>query len=328
MTAGKALRDRHEVIIRAPLKEADSRTTWALSSESLETVVSKLSLVPSILRSFFSELNWVRKVRPDVLYVHDDLSLYVYGTIGKLLRIPTVWHVHLSEGEGIKRRIRDGLCNAKIFVSRHIIGANQKRRWRLIRNSVELAARQRMPKDRVQVLGMLGRVSPLKNQALGIMVLAELRAAGQPLRLEIFGNVLDEDYQRELEALVREKGLEGSVSFRGYVPSISALSEIDVMLSCSTYESFGLAVVEALAAGIPVVASEIEGHREIAALVQSDALSICSPKPVAMAAAVRTARHDGAVVERIGQLFGYERFRDEVLEFFRPFEARRAESVV
>jgi glycosyltransferase involved in cell wall biosynthesis len=73
--------------------------------------------------------------------------------------------------------------------------------------------------------------------------------------------------RRDIERLVAARGLAGRVRIVGRVSDEDRrrwFRTAKVLVSMSTRESFGLTLVEALAAGIPVVASDIPAHREIA----------------------------------------------------------------
>jgi glycosyltransferase involved in cell wall biosynthesis len=131
---------------------------------------------------------------------------------------------------------------------------------------------------------------PQKRLPLLIDVLAELPGA----KLKIAGepSSIHADAQAEVR-LCREKitahGLESSVEWQGAVTDIpSLLAQADVFVSTSAHEGLSLAQLEALAAGVPVVATEVGGAAEIAArhpnmmrLLPADA------KPSEFAAAIR-----------------------------------------
>lgn len=72
------------------------------------------------------------------------------------------------------------------------------------------------------------------------------------------------EHRRLLERLVTKLKLEGRVHFTGWLEDVAPLlSALNVFVSASRNESFGLAIVEAMACGAPVVATATEGAREI-----------------------------------------------------------------
>jgi glycosyltransferase involved in cell wall biosynthesis len=72
------------------------------------------------------------------------------------------------------------------------------------------------------------------------------------------------EYRARVERLIREFGLEGRVRLLGWVEDVTrVVASLDVLVSASRSEAFGMAMVEALACGVPVVATATEGAREI-----------------------------------------------------------------
>ena len=83
------------------------------------------------------------------------------------------------------------------------------------------------------------------------------------------------------------------------VPSL--LAGADVAVAAATgQESFGIAVVEAMAAGVPVVATDIEGYREVAT-DGVDALLVAPGDPAALAAAIARVLDDDDLARRLGR---------------------------
>lgn len=115
----------------------------------------------------------------------------------------------------------------------------------------------------------------------------------------------------KVRALAERKGLAGRVCFAGTVPVEPLVREASVFLLPSDTESFGLAALEALCSGVPVVASDVGGLPEVVRHGETGLLV-----PVgdieAMAGAVRTLLGDEALRRRMGQ-----RAREDVLERFR-----------
>ncbi|MCY7396106.1 MAG: glycosyltransferase, partial [Nocardioides sp.] len=106
----------------------------------------------------------------------------------------------------------------------------------------------------------VGRLSREKSPHLAVATAVELHRRGVPLRLDVYG---DGPHRGELEELA-----DGApVTFHGYVDSRADLSRriaaADVSLSVCPSETFGLAVLEALACGTPVVTADRGGAREL-----------------------------------------------------------------
>jgi glycosyltransferase involved in cell wall biosynthesis len=125
---------------------------------------------------------------------------------------------------------------------------------------------------------MVGTLEPRKNHATALRALAHLRAEGLPHTLVIVGGHgwLFEPIQQ----LVGELGLADAVRFTGRIPDadlIALYSGAACFLMPSLYEGFGFPVLEALACGAPVVASNVSSLPEVA----GEAALLVGPEDVA-----------------------------------------------
>ncbi len=123
------------------------------------------------------------------------------------------------------------------------------------------------------LLGVVAQLSPWKGQDTAIEALALLRARGIDARLLLIGAAKfvaratrfdNEAYVQRLHALAAQGGLAEHVSFMGEREDVPALIRaLDVLLAPSWEEPFGRSIVEALALGVPVVATNVGGPPEI-----------------------------------------------------------------
>lgn len=136
-----------------------------------------------------------------------------------------------------------------------------------------------------------------KGQRYLIEACARLRDAGRPLRCLLVG---EGEERPRLEALVRRLGLEDVVAFRGAQPAervaeTVASADVAVLPSVTTpsgkQEGIPVALMEALAAGVPVVASRLSGIPE---LVEDGVGGLLVPQrdPAALAAALARLQDD------------------------------------
>jgi glycosyltransferase involved in cell wall biosynthesis len=108
-------------------------------------------------------------------------------------------------------------------------------------------------------IGTLGRLHAEKGFDILLEAAARLRDGGRSFRLTIAG---EGPAAAELKALSARLGLTDRVDFPGWVsPPERLLAELDLFVCSSRTESFGLVVIEAMAAGAPVIAADIEGPR-------------------------------------------------------------------
>ena len=113
-------------------------------------------------------------------------------------------------------------------------------------------------------LGGIGAVTRWKRWE---RVIGAIAALPEPLRQRVrFSHIGrgDEEYRRELDRLVVRLGLEGQVDFRGAAPGPDGLlNEIDALVIAAEREPFSIAMLEALAAGVPVIAADDGGAVDV-----------------------------------------------------------------
>lgn len=322
LAAARALERDHEVIVRAPFPQATHPAPADVSPEPLAGLPAKLRALPRLAAVTLRELAFARRVRPDVLYVHDDLALYVYGAVARLLRRPLVWHVHMTAGEGLTARARRPFWDRRVFISRFAAeAAGAGPDAVVIRNpllSVPPPPAARAGAD--PALTVIGAISRRKNQALAIEALARLRARGRDAALTLVGPEIDPAYGRALRARAAALGVADRVRFVGERTPEEAWREDAIVLSPSTYENQPLVLLEALAGGRRIVASDIAAHREIVGDVGADPACLAALDADAFADAVEAAAlrpPDPAVAARVRDLFAPERFEGGIRALFR-----------
>jgi len=111
------------------------------------------------------------------------------------------------------------------------------------------------------VVGCVARFDPVKN--LGALVAAVERLAARQPRLVLL-LVGDGAEKTRLQGLVARAGLGGRVVFAGWLAdSARALRTMDLYAAASLKEGLPLALLEAMAAGLAVVATDVPGHRDV-----------------------------------------------------------------
>jgi len=179
------------------------------------------------------------------------------------------------------------------------------------------------PADRAEVL-LLGAIVGWKRPQLALEAVALAAPRLPALQLTLAGGPLGDEGERLLGQLRRRacaEDLRGRVSFAGALADPRpALARASCLLHCAEREPFGLALVEALAAGRPVLAPAAGGALDIVdegcgrLYEPGDAVAAAAALVELLGAPGLAARLGGAGRERAERVFSLERARGEYRE--------------
>jgi len=141
----------------------------------------------------------------------------------------------------------------------------------VIRNGIDPAAFQKVSradarmrlgiKQGVPVIGYVGRLERQKGLMYLIKTMAELSNDWPNLQCLIIG---DGSQRSSLVQQVQSMGIEDQVRFLGYQPEVSALlPALDVFVLPSLYEGLPYTLLEAMASGVPIVATHVVGIQDV-----------------------------------------------------------------
>ncbi|HWH75896.1 MAG TPA: glycosyltransferase family 4 protein [Candidatus Binatus sp.] len=161
-----------------------------------------------------------------------------------------------------------------------------------------------------RIIGSLGRLEPRKGHQYLIEAMPELCRKIPDARLLIAGHD-PEDYGKALQKLAGKLNVADKVHLLGFQEDVASfLHAIDVFAFATTSEGFGQVLVEAMAAGKPVVASNLAPLTEIAE-DKNTALLVDPANPAAFAGALAQVLDDSIDRQGMGQ-----RARQRVEKFF------------
>jgi glycosyltransferase involved in cell wall biosynthesis len=153
------------------------------------------------------------------------------------------------------------------------------RKSTVIINGIELGPFLERPAAPLSALprirfGAVGRLVPVKAHSILIDAFAELSAKLPDVELRIVGGGLLEN---DLKEQVRKAGLNSRVRIDGPNSLVAGmLSELDIFVLSSTSEGLPLVILEAMAAGLPVVSTRVGGVSEVAP--EGDVSVLCAPR--------------------------------------------------
>jgi glycosyltransferase involved in cell wall biosynthesis len=296
--------------------------------------------VGSLGRAAGTLLPLLRAAHPDLIHTNGIKAHLVGGVCGRLLRRPVLWHMRDWVPEG---RLRTLLRGAASSLPRHIVavsgpvtdqfaGCRAARYATTLHDAVDLARYQpRRPAAAVRAelgiapetvtLAMVAHFGPWKGHLAFLDLMARLVREGAPVAGLIVGGAIyrtagHEGYEAAVRARARELGLTRHVHFTGYQECVpDFLNAADLLVHPPTRpEPFGLALIEAMALGKPVVAPAAGGPLEIVAPGVTGLL-VPPADAAALHQAVRVLVHDPvqrAAMGRHGRARVVQRFTPEI----------------
>ncbi len=157
--------------------------------------------------------------------------------------------------------------------------------------------------EQTPLFGTLGTILPRKGQLHLVRALPGILAAVPEARLVIIGETLDEhrQYQAKLERTAEQLGVSSRIIWAGYCPNAyEVLAALDVFVLASLEENLPMVILEAMALGLPAVATAVGGIPECIVPGQTGLL-VPPANPEALAAAVVGLLADPAQRRRLGE---------------------------
>lgn len=137
----------------------------------------------------------------------------------------------------------------------------------VIHNGIDTARFERAGvRDGPVLVGTVGHLAPIKGHDVFVRAAALISARRPEVQFVVIGEDKSPQmgHRRSLESLIAELDLKEIVAMPGWQDDMpSVLSSLTLFVSAARSEPFGLAIVEAMAAGLPIVAAASEGALEI-----------------------------------------------------------------
>jgi L-malate glycosyltransferase len=171
----------------------------------------------------------------------------------------------IAVSSGVGTSLKKVFPSQKIVVIQNGIDIESSLNFDRDKLSKEFRFLHNIPFD-VPLIGIVGELTVLKGQTDFVLAANEVVKKFPDARFVIAGkdNTLDNKFRRELKRLVKVFGLDEHFLWLDWVEDTAPLfAALDIFVSASHTESFGLAMLEAMASGTAVVATETEGAKEL-----------------------------------------------------------------
>lgn len=247
--------------------------------------------------------DYLRRWKPDVLHCHNHLVSH-YGALGRWLSHTPVLVQTIHGLRTLDLPLRAHLAvRASCSLSDAVVGVCEpvcstlRGKYRIsaektiaIPNGIDLSPLldvRRPPSDRNEfVFGTIGRLDPIKDHHSLLQAFASVHRSYPMCHLKILGYG---DLMSDLKAFAVSLGVAQSVTFEGWSSDVAGfLSGVDCFVLSSLSEGLPLTLLEAMAAGVPIVATNVGGVPDI--VRRADCGWLAAPgQPEALANAMTAA---------------------------------------
>jgi glycosyltransferase involved in cell wall biosynthesis len=225
----------------------------------------------------------IRQRGYDLLHAHTPRSLMIASAASLLTRVPLVYHIHSPAVADSNSRTRNwvnaALERLSLASANHLIAVSNSLRERylalgfsseritVVSNGVpcgtKLPLRERALGEPV-VFGVAALFRPRKGLEVLLQAMADLLAKGKRLRLRAIGQFETPEYEQQIKNLVADLGVGHAIDWTGFSSNIEyEMAQIDCFVLPSLFgEGLPMVILEAMASGRPVIATDVEGVPE------------------------------------------------------------------
>jgi len=220
----------------------------------------------------------IQQERFELVHAHTPRSVLV-GRLAARANVPLVYHVHSPTACDSTRALINWINAAtekwSIRKAAMLIAVSPSLRQRMIADGVPESQivcvpngvpsvpfdEHRAPPTDTWTLGTIALFRPRKGIEVLLEALALLRQKGLPVQLRAVGPFETKIYEKEVRRRADELGLASAIQWTGFSRDVHAeISQIHLFVLPSLFgEGLPMVVLEAMAAGVPVVASRVEG---------------------------------------------------------------------
>jgi glycosyltransferase involved in cell wall biosynthesis len=242
----------------------------------------RVSVVLPALRQVIRLRRFIRDQQIDVVHANSLKADIIAGLAARWARVPLIWHVRdritadylpspvVWAFRFLARRM-PAMVVANSAATLQTLKLSPTRPAAVVYSGIELESETISPLLRdpshPPLIGLIGRITRWKGQDVFLRAAAEVLRRFPQARFQIIGGALfqEQDFEREITKLTSELGLEAAVEFTGFRSDVPELiKHLDILVHASTTgEPFGQVVVEGMAAGKAVVATDGGGVPEI-----------------------------------------------------------------
>jgi glycosyltransferase involved in cell wall biosynthesis len=280
---------------------------------------------PSIFESVRYLLLAAKRAKVSLIYANGSRPAFYGGIVGRVLKIPLIWHCRIAKKDKWLDPFLSRLSNLIIVNSRatgkRFTDQTQKK-IRVIHNGIdtqwlkeESVCRARVQAPGRQIILVVARVSQCKRHDLALSAFEEAAGAYPDSHLVLAGakDPFEPEWWDYLQKRTVNSPYAERIHWVGHVEDVRPwYRAASILLLPSDNESFGRVLVEAMACGIPVVATRGGGVPEIVRH-EKDGILVPMGKSHELADAIGRILEDDATRQKMGRS-GIERAKEFGLE--------------
>jgi len=277
-------------------------------------IKTKFEFGPKVIMAIFALAKIIKDEGVDIVHAHTRVSQVAAFFACRMAKVPYVTTCHgyfkvrsrklfdtwgakvIAISDAVAAHLEDDLGVDRARIRTIYSGVDPDRFSNEYSEPEKAAVRKELGLRRGPVIGTIGRLSQIKGQRYLVQAMADVIDKRQDAQCLIVG---DGEERGALENLARASGIRNSVFFiSSNVDTARFLSIMDIFVFPSVKEGLGIALLEAMAAGVPCIASDIGGIRDI---ISAPSYGILVP-----------VGNVKAMSDAIVKLAGDERLRQEI----------------
>lgn len=289
-------KDRYKVILVGGSLEKGEESKFNEIKEKnvdiriIEEMKRDVSFIKDI-KSIYKLYKFIKKEKPDIVDTHTSKAGATGRIAARLAGVPIL--IHTFHGHVFKKHFSKFKSSLFVFIEKllglfttkiiaisdlqyhdlvNIYKIAPSKKFIIIKLGIDIeqfsdiAKNNKLKeslgiKEHEKLIGIIGRLVPIKNHSMILRVLKKLQNYGLKAQLCIAG---DGEEKLKIVKLCDEYGLNGSVHFLGWVRDLPYLySGIDILALTSLNEGTPITVIEAMAAGAPIIATNVGGVADL-----------------------------------------------------------------
>jgi glycosyltransferase involved in cell wall biosynthesis len=254
-------------------------TTQTLRFPSLKGI---MKFTP--FKAIFNLIKFLKRNKINIIHANGSRVCFYASIAGKVLGIPTIWHVRETVKDLYWYDCILGILSSKIIcVSKSVQRDRFTRYGKLINNKISIIyngvdtkifQKDKLSRKKIRenlglknqiLFGIVGNFVPLKGHNYFLKGFADARSRNLDLNAKILliGRTIDDDYYKSLIGLIEQLNIKGDIIFKPYCSKIQEiLSALDVFALPSIREGFNRSILEAMSCGLPIIATKINAIEE------------------------------------------------------------------